>query len=262
MRALAELYPRLWFRRFRPVRPGVPTLVCLPHAGGVAGTFHDLAALLSPDIEVLAVQYPGRQDRLREPAITEATQLASAIGAVLPLRPDHPVALFGHSYGALLAHRLALQMARRGDPPCLVLLSAHGPQMAPRSAPIHQLEGEAFLAAIRELSAAAADLLRDPTMAELALPALRADLIAAETYAIDDPALLQVPLTAICGDKDLRAPADAVGRWRQFAGGSFDLVRCRGGHLYFLDDPKLLAQLIRSRLAMAVDGVANGPPFR
>jgi len=42
-----------------------------------------------------------------------------------------------------MVHRLALQLVQRGDPPGHVFLSAHGPQMAPRSAPIHQLEGEA-----------------------------------------------------------------------------------------------------------------------
>ncbi len=257
---MVELYPRLWFRRFRPALPGAPTLVCLPHAGGVAGTFHDLAALLSPEVEVLAVQYPGRQDRLSEPAFTDPRLLAQAIFQAMPQRTAHPVALFGHSYGALLAHQLALQMVRRGDRPCHVFLSAHGPQMAPRAAPIHRLQGEAFLAAIRALSGATADLLCDPVLAELALPALRADLMAAETHVIDDLSPLPVPVTALCGDRDLRVPAGDVERWLHFAGASFDLVQCRGGHLYLLDEPEALAHELRSRLTGAAGEAADCPP--
>lgn len=245
---MAELYPRLWFRRFRTADPGAPTVICLPHAGGVAGTFHDLAARLAPEVEVLAVQYPGRQDRLSEPPFTDPRPLADAILQVLPLRVGHPIALFGHSYGALLAHRLALRLARRGDRLVHVFLSAHGPQTSPRPAPIHQLEGEAFLAAIGALGGASVDLLRDPVVAELALPALRADLMAAETYAIDDPSPIPVPLTAFFGDQDPRATASDVGRWSGFAGARFELVPCLGGHLYLLEDPQPLARELRARL--------------
>ncbi|WP_371278541.1 thioesterase domain-containing protein [Streptomyces albidoflavus] len=46
-----------------PPAPGAPEavpLVCFPHAGGSASYFHGLSRLLSPAVEVLAVQYPGR----------------------------------------------------------------------------------------------------------------------------------------------------------------------------------------------------------
>jgi hypothetical protein len=56
-----------WLRVFA-VRPAARLrLFCFPHAGGAASTFRELARLAPPDIELVAVQYPGRQDRYGGP---------------------------------------------------------------------------------------------------------------------------------------------------------------------------------------------------
>lgn len=70
----AAVGPRTWLRRFhttpdpatRPIQ-----LVCLPHAGGAAGWFIPFSAELCGVADVLAVQYPGHQDRWHEPAVDD-----------------------------------------------------------------------------------------------------------------------------------------------------------------------------------------------
>ena len=42
-------------------------MVCFPYAGGAASYFHGVSSTLTPAVEVLAIQYPGRQDRRTEP---------------------------------------------------------------------------------------------------------------------------------------------------------------------------------------------------
>ncbi|MET8122425.1 thioesterase domain-containing protein [Micromonospora sp. NPDC005189] len=58
--------------------PAVPArrLVCLPHAGGTAQAYRTWQDGVPGDTGVYAVQYPGRQDRLREPPATSIEQLA------------------------------------------------------------------------------------------------------------------------------------------------------------------------------------------
>ncbi|WP_354644578.1 thioesterase II family protein [Kitasatospora camelliae] len=84
-------------------------LVCFPHAGGSASYFRPVATALSPRVEVIAVQYPGRQDRRLEPPVDDIGLLADRIADALApcAEPLHlqragrtPVQVFsgGHFY--------------------------------------------------------------------------------------------------------------------------------------------------------------------
>jgi surfactin synthase thioesterase subunit len=249
---MAELYPRLWFRRFRPAAPNAQLLLCLPHAGGVAGTFHELATHLAPKVDVLSVQYPGRQDRLGETPFRDLKELAEAIVATLPSPLPRSVSLLGHSFGALLGFEIAQHLISRGDVVDRVFLSAHGPQLAPRADPIHLLPQDAFIAAIRSFSGPVADLLLDPMIAELSLPSLIADLEAAETHAMRKDGHAMLRISALYGNNDPRALAQDLGRWRDFAiHGSitnFELKGFEGGHLYLLERSQELADYILQHL--------------
>jgi len=102
-----------WLRRFERAPDARARLVCLPHAGGSASFFFPLAKALAPAVEVLAVQYPGRQDRRHEPPVDSIGGLTSRLLEVL--RPYGRLwavdgiggAVFGqmgHQLGALAAH--------------------------------------------------------------------------------------------------------------------------------------------------------------
>src|SRR5687768_17530164 len=89
----------LWIRRYHPKPDASLRLVCLPHAGGSASYFFPVSRALTPKVEVLAVQYPGRQDRRAEPFVPTIDELADAVADVLldfsSSAPDRPLALFG-----------------------------------------------------------------------------------------------------------------------------------------------------------------------
>lgn len=109
-----------WIRRYSPVTDARARLLCLPHAGGSAPFYLPFARALAPDVDVLTVQYPGRQDRRHEPCIDSITDLADSLtGEVLPWA-DRPLAIFGHSMGAMIAFELALRLERQGTQPLVV----------------------------------------------------------------------------------------------------------------------------------------------
>lgn len=87
-------YRSRWFRRY-PGRPSRVRLVCLPHAGGTATLFHGWAERLPHDVEMLAVQYPGRQERFAEPCIEDMAELAARITEALEPELAEPLVLFG-----------------------------------------------------------------------------------------------------------------------------------------------------------------------
>ena len=72
-----------WLRCAQP-RPGAGiALLAFPHAGGSAAFFRSWGTRLAPGIELTAVQYPGRLDRLEEPCVDDVHALADHIVTAL-----------------------------------------------------------------------------------------------------------------------------------------------------------------------------------
>ena len=112
----------VWIRRYRPAPEAAVRLVCLPHAGGSASYYLPMAQALAPGADVLAAQYPGRQDRYAEPPSESVRELAERIVEAVG-GDDRPLALFGHSMGAVVAYEMALQLEAAGRAPVRLFVS-------------------------------------------------------------------------------------------------------------------------------------------
>lgn len=63
---------------------------------------------------MVAVQYPGRQERRTEPLVDSIEELADLIVPELEPWLDRPLTFFGHSMGASPAYEVALRLEARG----------------------------------------------------------------------------------------------------------------------------------------------------
>ena len=97
-----------WLRIYRPVDSPRLRLVCFPHAGAGPTAYRGWIDLVPTDVEVVSVCYPGRQDRFSEPFATSMETLAAGIGSALLPFSTVPMALFGHSMGAVAAYETAI----------------------------------------------------------------------------------------------------------------------------------------------------------
>src|SRR5581483_5651279 len=122
----------------RAKRPGhTRRLICFPYAGAGAANYADWAALLPPDIELVSVQLPGRQNRIAEEPFRETGPLIAALCYALRPLLDGSFAFFGHSGGAIAAYELARALRSRGARgPEHLFLSA---QPAPGTTGLRQL---------------------------------------------------------------------------------------------------------------------------
>ncbi|HIE1878718.1 TPA: thioesterase II family protein [Pseudomonas aeruginosa] len=170
-----------WVRPFRLTPMPRLRLACFPHAGGSASFFRSWSERLPPDIDLLALQYPGREDRFNEAPATRLEDLAD--GAALALRDfaDAPLALFGHSLGAALAYETALRLESAGAPLRHLFVSAHPAPHRQRGGALHRGDEAALLEDVRR-QGGASELLEDADLRALFLPILRADYQAIETY--------------------------------------------------------------------------------
>ncbi|TLQ47188.1 thioesterase II family protein [Streptomyces marianii] len=224
--------PDLWIRRFHPALPAPARLVCLPHAGGAASYYTPMSKMLSPGVEVLAIQYPGRQERLSERRRETVAELADEITEVLRPLTGQPLYLFGHSLGATVAFEVARRMEADGIELAHLFVSSRRAPDLNRNERVYERGDQELIKQIRSLSGTAPDVFDDPDMTAMVLPAIRSDYKAAETYMYQPGPKLTCPVTALIGDADPMVSAEEATAWSQHTGGAFELRIWPGGHFY------------------------------
>jgi pyochelin biosynthetic protein PchC len=239
-----------WIRRYHPAPGAKIRLVCLPHAGGAASYFFPVSRTLSPNIEVLAVQYPGRQDRRAEPFVPTIPELADVVTEVLAGETDRPLALFGHSMGATLGFEIALRLERAGTVPDALFVSGRRAPSTHRDERVHLRDDDGLLAEVKALSGTDSRVMEDDELVRMALPALRNDYRAIETYRWQPGQKLTCPIHAMVGDADPKATVDEVRRWADHTDAEFTLDVFGGKHFY-LDQH---APAVMSKITGALGG--------
>jgi surfactin synthase thioesterase subunit len=197
-----------WIRQYHESRGDGPTLVCFPHAGGSASAYFSLSAALSATTEVLIIQYPGRQDRLAEPALEDLREMADrACDALVPWL-DRPPALFGHSMGAVVAYEVALRMERRGRGPLGLIVSGRAAPSVRQDDGVRMMDDESITEHMAELAGTPPALLADKELLSIVIPPLRADFTAVETYQDLSGSKVACPIRGYCGRHDTDVPED------------------------------------------------------
>lgn len=249
MGAVTAVDASLWIRRFHRAPAGAPRLVCFPYAGGSASYFFPVSAALGTTAEVLAVQYPGRQDRRAEPVVEDLVALSEQLAEVLSAEPDRPTVFFGHSMGAVVAYEVARREELRGVTLTHLYASGRRAPADPRpDEDVHTRDDEGLLEELTRLGGPGVEMLRDPEMAAMVLPAVRGDYVAIETYRHRPGTPLHCPVTALVGDSDPRVTLDEARDWARITSGPFDLRIFPGGHFYLGQHIPAVLQILRKTL--------------
>lgn len=229
-----------WFHTRRPVSKPRVRLICLPYAGGGAPTFHRWPDEVPGDVEVCVAQLPARHTRISEPGLTSVGAVVARLATALESKDSAPLAIYGHSFGGLVGFELARRLIR--DNRTLVHLivgSRTAPQLALSFPPISHLPDIAFCQELHRRYGGGDVLLQNPDLMSLALPSLRADLTAYESYRYvadraDDRPPLAIPITALGGRQDGSVSPERLAAWRAMTSGSFDTHWIDASH-FFVD---------------------------
>ncbi|WP_157529281.1 thioesterase II family protein [Nocardia sp. NRRL S-836] len=238
-----------WLTRYRTgPGPARHTLVAFPWSGAGLSAYHSWIPLLPQGIDLVSVTLPGRDDRRDEDPVTKLTpQLVDTITEALLAHigdSDTAVALFGHSFGALLAHAVAVRLQEHRHCPQAVIVSGSRAPMVRPPHPLHLLGDRELLAKLTDMGGLPPRLRRHEQFLRGWLPRVRADLTAAETYWPGKPAVLDCPLHAWSGAADWYAPACAAHRWLELAADATHTT-FPGGH-FFISGPRGATALLQA----------------
>jgi surfactin synthase thioesterase subunit len=243
-------------------------LFCFAHAGGGPSFFRAWRTVLAPEIDVRPVLLPGRESRVRELPYRRMEQLLDPLCAALAPYLDRPYALFGHSMGSIIAYEVARRLSAHAgrEPGCVLVSGRRAPALPARRRKFSALPEPEFLTAIAALNGTPPEVLSQPQLIQLLIPALRADFELNETYQPLPGPLLDCPVAAYMGLGDPEVtPGELLG-WHAETSAEFTLRTFAGDHFYLRGGrPDVLSAVRRDLIPVreaAVPWESMPHPFR
>jgi medium-chain acyl-[acyl-carrier-protein] hydrolase len=225
---------RRWLKRFGPARlnPRIQ-LLCFHFAGGNAGSFRHWPAMLPWDVELTAVQLPGRADRFGEPAFERMQPLVDALIDVTASLRGSPFACYGVSMGARVAWAMAHALRERALPaPRALYLSASGGPRRDDGNWRWEGRSDGLAGYVKEMGGTPPEVLAEPALLAALLPTLRADLTVLSTHGFHPAVPLDTPIRAFAGADDDEATPDRMGAWADETTAEFALETYACGHFF------------------------------
>jgi medium-chain acyl-[acyl-carrier-protein] hydrolase len=179
------------------------------------------------------LQPPGRETRIAEPPLTSVAALAEWAAAEIERTAGEQFALFGYSFGSLVAFETARLLRRRGLMPSnLTVAALRAPQIPHRGRRIHEMPVGEFTGELRRLKGTPEAILGNAELMSLVLPAIRADFQAYETYRYREQEPLECPISVMGGIADPSASQAELVAWSEQTSATFRLRMMPGDHFF------------------------------
>jgi surfactin synthase thioesterase subunit len=228
-----------WFFCIKPKPLASMRLFCFPFGGGGASVYHSWPDAMGDEIEVRALQLPGREGRFNEPREKDLPNLIIDIVRALEAYQDKPFAIFGYSLGSLLAFEVSRELRRQNMqiPVHLFMAAFRAPQLPPSHPPISTLADNEFIQKVEYYYQPEGEAWNNLELREFLLPLLKDDTALAESYVYRDDAPLNCPIDVFAGDRDRATPVETTQCWSEQTTNELNHHLFEGGH-FFLDNTR------------------------
>jgi medium-chain acyl-[acyl-carrier-protein] hydrolase len=251
--------PTSWFLRTpgarRPFR-----LYCFCYAGGSAATFLPWQQLIHPNVEICAVQLPGRGTRFHEAPYTSFEELVERLTGLIAQQGNSQFAFFGHSLGGLLAFEVTRSLRDKAlaTPSHLFISGCDAARYRSPSKQLHLLDDKSLLQELKTLNGTPTEVLANDELMALILPTIRADFALAEGYRYRPRrSLLDIPMSVLAGKLDpVDAPEQVVG-WNDETTGPFEVRWFDGDHFFIHPEQASVLDFLNARLQTYLDAPAS-----
>ncbi len=247
-----------WFVRPKKNPNAKYRLFCLPYMGGGASAFLNWADSTPSDIEVVAIQYPGREDRQHETPYEDVEKLVKDLAEAIQPLLDKPFAFYGHSVGAGTAFKLAHYLNRKYTklPKALFVGGWIAPHLKSPFKIIENLSEEAIkddsgkpqiYQHLRNLEMGE-DILSNQKLMDEMMPSIKADIILGKKYKYTETEPLTCPIIAFAGEKDTVFTIEQVKAWEKQTNNKFEFKVVKGGHIFLRESKDVLLKNIVDNL--------------
>jgi medium-chain acyl-[acyl-carrier-protein] hydrolase len=247
---LGQTLSASWFSFPQPHPKAKLRLFCLPYAGSGANIFYKWPANLPTSVELVLVNAPGREHRLREKPFVRLQSLVESLGRALLPYADKPMAFWGHSLGGLISFELSRYLRRAfGLQPMQLFISACGaPHVTPKLPRLHDLPDEEFVSKLRQVVGANTSMFNNIEFLKLLLPTLKADCAICETYSYTSEPPLDCAITVYGGIDDCNVKYEYLEAWQEETTGRFAMHLFRGAHFFIHSDEALVLKALSEDL--------------
>lgn len=205
------------------------------------------------------MQLPGRADEPSQRPFTRIDDIMTALFPQVMGLLDRPIAIYGHSMGALVAFELTRELRRHGYamPVALFVSGRRAPHKPLRNILLYNLPEPALVVQLRKLGGDASIFLNNARWRRHYLPTIRADLQLSDVYTYRDERPLECPLYAFVGEADDLMHREDWEAWSEQAGAEFCRWLLPGGHIF---DRGAQAQLIAKIADILTAKLTRGVP--
>ncbi len=209
-------------------------LICF-HSMGVGASLFTKFLLHPPgDFDILAVQTPGRENRLAEPVVKNVGELADQIVSQLVPFFDRPVVIWGHSFGGITAFEVIRRLRERYqlEPIHFVVTGTMPPHDMPKWQKREVMKKVMVGENTPEYIVSLSRYVDDPEFVKDIIPLMRTDWPLCTNYSFQQRSPLSCPITAFAARQDDMVYTDEIRDWAQHTDGGFELIEVDGDHWF------------------------------
>jgi surfactin synthase thioesterase subunit len=226
-------------------------LFSIPYAGGGRYSLVGLTPFLPAHFEHVALELPGRGQRVAEDLLTDLPLLVDDLLRQLTARrTGASYLLYGHSMGGILGHELLRRLARAGAemPRHFLVSGCAAPCRERYLKKRHRLSDGLLTQELMKLGGLPPEVLASEELMHFCLPIIRADIQALEQHAYQPAAAYPVPLTVVAGTTE-GLDEDDLGDWGRETCAPVRKLRLPGNHFFINQQFHVLANLLQQAAA-------------
>ena len=236
-----------WLIRGRGKADAPYRLICFHSMGVGASLFTNF--LLNPpgNYDIIAVQTPGRENRLGEPVAESVDLLADQIAAHVLPHFDRPVVIWGHSFGGVVAWEVIRRLRDRNgcEPAHFVVTGAIAPDLIGSWQKREVILKSMVVENSAEYLISLSRYVDDPELLKALLPGMRRDypLLKSACARVSSP--VNCPITAFAARQDDVVYTDEIREWSRHTAGGFELIEVDGDHWFLNRNRALITTTLR-----------------
>ncbi|CAD5901763.1 putative Surfactin synthase thioesterase subunit [Carnobacterium maltaromaticum] len=209
-------------------------VIFFPFAGGSASYYRPLSTVLNlNNIEVLAIQLPGRENNYSEPLIGSLTDMIELIFNEIKPYITENYCFFGHSMGGILCYEMLKKIKQENlkEPINISISSCAPPNYFNGKTSYFKCSDYDFLEFITNKGGTPKVLASNKELMKFFLPMIKKDYQAIEEYTDNNSIVIESNLTLFCGDQETEL-IDYMANWKSYCNVNPNLEIFEGDHFY------------------------------